>query len=62
VFPYAKKLQIISLTKSKNRLLALRLIKDCEEARLALFKDGSAVMSMKLLEARLEKLELLHKK
>jgi hypothetical protein len=50
----------IFVAKSRNRLLALRLIKDCEEARFSLFKDGLAVMSMKLLEARLEKLELPH--
>jgi hypothetical protein len=44
--------------KPKDKLLALRLIKECDEAKFALFKDGPSTMNLKALEERLNKIEL----
>jgi hypothetical protein len=43
--------------KPKDRLLALKLIKECEEAKFTLFKDGPSIMNLKALEERLNKIE-----
>lgn len=43
--------------KPKDKLLALKLIKECDEAKFALFKDGPSVMNLKALEERLNKIE-----
>jgi hypothetical protein len=41
----------------KDKLLALKLIKECNEAKFALFKEGPSVMNLKSLEDRLNKIE-----
>src|SRR5215213_1678193 len=42
----------------KDKLLALKLIKECDESKFALFKDGPSVMNVKSLEERLNKIEI----
>ena len=42
----------------KDKLSALKLIKECDEAKFALFKDGPSVMNLKSLEERLNKIEI----
>jgi len=41
----------------KDKLLALKLIKECDEGKFALFKDGPSIMNVKSLEERLSKIE-----
>jgi hypothetical protein len=41
----------------KDRILALKLIKECDEGKFALFKDGPSIMNVKTLEERLSKIE-----
>jgi predicted transcriptional regulator len=41
-----------------TKLSALKLAKECDEAKFNLFKEGPAVMNMTALEARLSKIEL----
>lgn len=41
----------------KDKLLALKLIKECNEAKFTLFKDGPSIMNLKALEERLNKIE-----
>jgi DNA-binding transcriptional ArsR family regulator len=48
--------QPLSLTP-KDKLLALKLIKECDEGKFSLFKDGPSVMNVKSLEERLSKIE-----
>jgi IS30 family transposase len=43
--------------KLKDKLLALKLAKECDEAKFVLFKDGPSVMNLKSLEERLSKIE-----
>ena len=43
--------------KPKDRLLALKLIKECDEAKFTLFKEGPSIMNLKALEERLDKIE-----
>jgi DNA-binding transcriptional ArsR family regulator len=43
--------------KPKDKLLALKLIKECDEAKFALFKDGPSVLNVKILEERLNTIE-----
>jgi HTH domain len=43
--------------KPKDKLVALKLIKECDEAKFTLFKDGPSIMSLKVLEERLNKIE-----
>jgi hypothetical protein len=43
--------------KPKDKLLALKLIKECNEVKFALFRDGPSIMSLKVLEERLNKIE-----
>jgi transcriptional antiterminator len=45
------------LLNPKDKLLALKLIKECNEAKFALFKDGPSFMNLKALEERLNKIE-----
>ena len=45
------------LLNPKDKLLALKLIKECDEAKFALFKDGPSIMNLKGLEERLNKIE-----
>jgi transcriptional antiterminator len=42
----------------KDKLLALKLIKECDESKFALFKDGPSVMNVNSLEERLNKIEI----
>jgi Trp operon repressor len=42
----------------KDKLLALKLIKECDESKFGLFKDGPAIVSVKSLEERLNKIEI----
>ncbi|HEY9385672.1 MAG TPA: HTH domain-containing protein [Nitrososphaeraceae archaeon] len=46
-----------SSLKPKDKLLTLKLAKECDEAKFALFKDGPSVMNLKTLEERLNKIE-----
>jgi IS30 family transposase len=46
-----------SLLTPKDKLLALKLIKECDEGKFALFKDGPSIMNVKSLEERLTKIE-----
>ena len=41
----------------KDKLSALKVIKECNEAKFSLFKDGPSVMNLKSLEERLNKVE-----
>ena len=43
--------------KPKDKLMALKLIKECDEAKFTLFKDGPFIMNLKGLEERLNKIE-----
>lgn len=45
------------LQNLKDKLLALKLIKECNEAKFTLFKDGPSIMNLKALEERLNKIE-----
>jgi uncharacterized protein YerC len=45
------------LQNPKDKLLALKLIKECNEAKFTLFKDGPSIMNLKALEERLNKIE-----
>jgi hypothetical protein len=38
--------------RPKDKLLALKLAKECDEAKFALFKEGPSVMNLKSLEER----------
>ena len=42
----------------KDKLLALKLVKECDESKFSLFKDGPSVMNVKSLEERLNKIEI----
>jgi hypothetical protein len=43
--------------KLKDKLVALKLIKECDEAKFTIFKDGPSIMNLKALEERLNKIE-----
>jgi len=45
------------LMTPKDKLLALKSIKECDEGKFALFKDGPCIMNVKSLEERLSKIE-----
>jgi transposase len=42
----------------KDKLAALKLIKECNEGMFSLFRDGPSVMNLKTLEDRLNNIEL----
>ena len=42
---------------TRDKLLALKLIMECNEAKFALFKDGPAIMQVKSMEERLANIE-----
>jgi transposase len=44
--------------KLKDKLFALKLIKECEEAKFSLLESGPSVMNLKSLEERLNKIEI----
>ena len=41
----------------KDKLLALKVIRECNEAKFALFKEGPSIMHIKSLEERLGNIE-----
>jgi DNA-binding transcriptional ArsR family regulator len=41
----------------KDKLLALKVTRECNEAKFALFKEGPSIMHIKSLEERLENIE-----
>src|SRR5919197_1177219 len=40
----------------KDKLLALKVIRECNESKFALFKEGPSIMNIKSLEERLNKI------
>jgi transcriptional antiterminator len=42
----------------KDKLLILKLIKECEEGKFALFKDGPSILNVKSLEERIYQIEV----
>jgi IS30 family transposase len=42
----------------KNKLSILKLIKECEEGKFALFKDGPSVLNVNSLEERIHQIEI----
>jgi uncharacterized protein YerC len=42
---------------AKDKLLALKIIKECNESKFALFERGPSIMNVKALEERLNKIE-----
>jgi DNA-binding transcriptional ArsR family regulator len=42
----------------KDKLLILKLIKECEEGKFALFKDGPSILNVKSLEERMHQIEI----
>ena len=46
----------INLTP-RDKLLALKVIRECNEAKFALFKEGPSIMHIKSLEERLQNIE-----
>ena len=44
-------------TSAKDKLLCLKLIKECNEAKFALLKDGPSIINLGLLEERISKIE-----
>ena len=45
------------LLTPKDKFSALKIIKECNEAKFSLFKEGPSVMNLKSLEERLNKIE-----
>jgi hypothetical protein len=41
----------------KDKLLALKIIKECNEVKFALFKEGPSIMIIKSLEKKLQNIE-----
>jgi DNA-binding transcriptional ArsR family regulator len=41
----------------RDKLLALKVIKECNEAKFELFKEGPSIMNIKSLEERLDNIE-----
>ena len=41
----------------RDKLLALKVIRECNEAKFALFKEGPSIMHIKSLEERLDSIE-----
>jgi len=41
----------------KDKLLALKIIKECNEVKFALFKEGPSIMNIKSLEKKLQNIE-----
>jgi len=42
---------------SRDKLLALKVIRECNEAKFALFKGGPSIMHIKSLEERMQNIE-----
>jgi hypothetical protein len=41
----------------RDKLLALKVIKECNESKFALFKEGPSIMHIESLEERLQNIE-----
>jgi hypothetical protein len=41
----------------RDRLLTLKVIRECDEAKFSLFKEGPAIMQVKSMEQRLSNIE-----
>jgi len=41
----------------REKLLILKLIKECEEGKFTMFKNGPSIMNVKSLEERINKIE-----
>lgn len=46
------------LLSEKDKLLALKIIKECDESKFSLFSDGPSIMNIKSLEEKLNKIEI----
>ncbi|HEX9320040.1 MAG TPA: hypothetical protein VF884_13990, partial [Nitrososphaeraceae archaeon] len=46
-----------SLINTKDKLLCLKLIKECNEAKFDLLKEGPSIINLKSLEDRISKIE-----
>jgi IS30 family transposase len=44
-------------THEKDRIVALKLVKECEETRYSMLKDGPFLMNVKVLEEKLNRIE-----
>ena len=42
----------------RDKLLILKLIKECEEGKFAMFKDGPSILNVKSLEERIYQIEI----
>ena len=42
---------------SRDKLFALKVVKECDEAKFSLFKEGPSIMNVQVLEDRLNRLE-----
>jgi hypothetical protein len=42
----------------KDKLAALKLIKECNEGMFSLFKDGPSILNVKILEQRVNRIEV----
>ena len=42
----------------KGKLLALKLIKECDEGKFALLKEGPSIINIQSLEERINKIEI----
>ena len=45
------------LNNAKVKLLCLKLIKECNESKFALLKDGPSIINLRMLEDRISKIE-----
>lgn len=45
------------LLRPKDKLLALKIIKECDESRFTLYRDGPSVLNVQLLEDRINQIE-----
>ena len=43
---------------TRDKLLALKLIRDCNESKFALLKEGPGIMQVKLMEERISNIEI----
>ncbi|MGC2427901.1 MAG: hypothetical protein WA421_12770, partial [Nitrososphaeraceae archaeon] len=41
----------------RDKILALKVIRECNEAKFVLFKEGPSMMNVQILQERLEQIE-----
>jgi Holliday junction resolvase RusA-like endonuclease len=46
-----------SLINTKDKLLCLKLIKECNEAKFSILKEGPSIINLRTLEERISKIE-----